>query len=228
MNHSKIRPATVRNRILWVLGQHGIEQATAQSIWDSLTSGNDPRPSDVPPSFTFQGVTIHWPSGVGRRIITPTERAALNRALKRNRNELLDSEDNAFIAREAYIALWHKHQRAMQELVEEATGVSIDPAGTSDETPPLDNVLCGHKKPGGRLTCVSDNHHAGLHANGKHAWTDDAVVIEHHAAPTHAVTAQPKPKKAKAPKPEPVNALDDLMAQLNAITTTNNALIQSL
>jgi hypothetical protein len=233
----KVRPGTIRNRILWVLGQHGIEIGTAQAIYDSLTSGNDPRPDHLPPSFTFKGVSINWPSGVGTRLITPRERKTFNEALALNHNEPLDSEDNAIVARNAYNALWHKSRRLMNELVEEATGtskgeqiVAMTPeqrllhaifVGTADDLTDkaqaimqLDGVLCGHKKPGGRLLCLQDNHHAGLHHNRNYAWTEDAVVIEHHA---------PKPmpvrRSAKASKPvdKPINVLDDLMAQLSAL-----------
>jgi hypothetical protein len=209
----KIRPATVRNRILWVLGQHGIELSTAQSIYDSLTSGNDPRPEHLPPSFTFQGVTLHWPSGVGTRLITPHERKTFNQALTINNNDLLDSEDNALAARAAYNALWHKSRILMDELVQEActdtdgdgcaerllveifTGTVDDLTDRAQTLMQLDGVLCGHKKPGGRLLCMEDNHHAGLHHNGKHSWTEDAVVVEHHAPKATTVTATAKRRR---------------------------------
>lgn len=252
----KIRPATVRNRILWVLGQHGIELSTAQSIYDSLTSGNDPRPEHLPPSFTFQGVTIHYPSGVGTRIITPHERKTFNQALALNHNDLLDSEDNALAARAAYNALWHKSRILMDELVQEATTCTdSDGDGCAEQLlvdiftggDTLDNVLCGHKKPGGRLLCLDDNHHAGLHHNGKHAWTEDAVVIEHHAPENKSVKAGSRKRKVATQRegvlynnlhgvsinggpgltPEQVNE-QKVMAQLEALTMANAAALAQL
>jgi hypothetical protein len=236
MNHSRIRPATLRNRIMYVLAIHGVQQDNAQSIWDTLVTGNDPRPGHLPPSFTFHGVTVHWPSGVGRRIITPQERKVLNAAIRRtgngsNPDNMLDSEDTANEARRVYEVLWNNQQQAMAALVKEASEPTegeqllhaIFSAVEDNNLAAIqgENVLCGSKKPGGRLLCLEDNHHPGLHHNGKHAWTDTEVVIEHHAPKTKSVKATVT--KAKT---EPVNDLDKLMDELEALNTTNNAALE--
>lgn len=241
---NRVRPRTIQNRIQWVLGQHGInvDQHTVESIWASLTTGDDPRPDGVPARFTFQGVNIAWPSGVGRRLLYPAERHALNVALHLNGNDLLDSEDNADEGRRAYQVLWAKTQQPgytdprVQALVDEACDVEFH--GTSNDLTDraqaliqADNVLCGHKKPGGRLLCLADNHHAGLHSNGKHTWTDTEVVkVQHHTTDKRTVKAQTpsrgdrvvamtsKERLLTAINGDTTSELDDLLNQLNALT----------
>lgn len=223
---NRVRPRTIQNRIQWVLGQHGINvnQQTIESIWHGLTSGDDPRPQGVPAQFTFQGVKIAWPAGVGRRLLRPAERHALNTAYLKTRSLevtddddiLLDSEDNAFEGRNMYEVLWRKTQMPgyvdptsvqtrMAELVKEATVTGND--GEQE------HVLCWHRKPGGRLRCTLDQHHDGLHTvvghKDKPMWSDDGVVIRHHTTSQRTV-------KAQAPKP--ASELDDLLAQLNDLT----------
>lgn len=209
---SKIRPATIRNRILWVLGQHGIEQTTALSIWHSLTTGSDPRPSNIPASFRFQGVELTWPSGVGTRLLVPNERRTLNRALRRNNNDVLDDEDNALAGRKAYQALWNKTQQPdyvdpttpkaltaalLQDAMDEGV---LDGSDKQCGTPLSEahnecngtHVLCWHQKPGGRLRCTLDDHHDGLHTvvghKDKPTWSDTEVVIQHHIPQDQPVT----------------------------------------
>ena len=242
---NRVRPRTVQNRIHWVLGQHGIHvnMQTVESIYHSLTTGNDPRPSGIPAQFTFQGVKVVWPAGVGRRLLHPAERRTLNEALALNGNELLDSEDRADEGRRAYMALWHKTQQPdyddptsttarMNALVEEATSgerllteISTGSAdgeyefhGTVDDLTDRasaliqkDGVLCGHRKPHGRLLCLEDNHHAGLHRNGKHTWTETEVVKIQHA------TTNKRSVKAQTPKRDDDHELDDLLAQLESL-----------
>jgi hypothetical protein len=247
---NRVRPRTIQNRIHWVLGQHGInvDMHTVESIYHSLTSGNDPRPSGVPARFTFQGVTLVWPAGVARRLLHPVERRALNDALALNGNDLLDSEDHADEGRRAYEALWHKTQRPgyvdptsvterMNALVQEATefhGTADDLTDRAQAIIQLDNVLCGHRKPGGRLLCLEDNHHAGVHTNGKHAWNDQEVItIQRVATNKRTVKAQPRRYDQcddtctvdcghckGAGKPEPVDELNDLLTQLDVLSAS--------
>lgn len=249
---NRVRPNTVKNRIMWVLGQHGVEPTTADSIWYSLTTGDDPMPNNVPATFAFQGVKLVWPGGVETRPIRPDERKAFNRALEINGNELIDSEDNIAIARQAYVALYNKTQRddyvdrtspkaRLAELLAEATYVEpVELAAPS----PVENPLCWHQKPNGRLRCNLDTHHEGLHSNGKHTWDDQqVVVIQRVTTNERKVADQPTRKRRKTTvregvlidnmlmvsidggpglTPEEVskhNELDDLLAQLNALTS---------
>lgn len=224
---NRVRPNTVRNRIMWVLGQHGIEPTTAESIWASLATGNDPMPAGVPMAFRFEGINLAYPSGVGTRLLYPAERKALNAALERYGFDQLDSEDNALEGRRAYTALYNKTRQPgyvdptsvkarMDELVHEACDVEFH--GTADDLTDhaqaliqADNVLCGHRKPHGRLLCLQDSHHDGLHRNGVHTWNEtDVVKIQRVATNKRTVKAQPAP--------EPIHELDDLLAQLNNLT----------
>lgn len=194
---NRVRPATVRNRIMWVLGVHGVEPATAESIWSALTSGNDPMPEGVPTTFRFQGVDLVYPMGVGTRLLYPVERKALNAAISRYRpdepDELLDSEDSAEVGRHAYVQLWRKTQRAdyvdptsvkarMADLIEEATAAFPDPA-----TELLTEIFTA----------------------------PEVAKVQRVTTDKRSVKKQPKKAKAE-PAPEPT--LDDLLAQLNEIT----------
>lgn len=269
---NRVPPRTVQNRIMWVLGQHGVEPKTAESIWASLATGNDPMPAGVPTTFRFEGVNLVYPSGVGTRLLYPAERKALNTALKRISAEPLDSEDNALEGRRAYTALYNRTRREgyvdptsvkarMAELVAEACEPANEPAtealltevftGTVDDLTDhaqtliqLDNVLCGHRKPNGRLLCLQDNHHAGLHRNGASTWTETEVVkVQRFTTNTRTVKAQPKVHNGRIPDPckvcghvwtreysevcpthlcQPKSELDDLLGQLDSLTHTLN------
>lgn len=230
---NRVRPGTIKNRITHVLGVHGVEPSTIESIWASLTTGDDPMPEGVPSKFNVHGVTLVWPAGVGTRIIRPEERKAFNLALERNGNELLDSEDSANEARRAYTALLSKSRNRMRDLVEEACGEPVvDLTAHAQEVMQLDGVLCAHRKPGGRLLCLEDNHHAGLHANGKHTWNEDeTVVVQRVAATTKRIKGTRRPSKVRdgvidgvivvgeQERQNTLSELDDLLAQLNAMTT---------
>jgi hypothetical protein len=122
---------------MWVLSQHGIEPTTAESIWASLTTGNDPMPNGVPITFTFQGIALAYPTGVGARLLYPAERKALNAALKRNGNDLLDSEDNAEMGRRAYEALYRKTRQEGY----------VDPTSTKARMDALITEACTETEP---------------------------------------------------------------------------------
>lgn len=122
-----VRPGQVQNALFNALARHGIEPATAESIWLDLTTGQDPRPNELPAQFLYRGIQIVWPAGRHTRPLRPDELRSLNAALRaanppktitykdgtqarshgvRRRDSLLDPEDSAEIGRHAYAFLW--------------------------------------------------------------------------------------------------------------------------
>lgn len=132
-----VRPGQVRNALLNALARHGFEPATAESIWLDLTTGQDPRPDEVPAQLSFRGINIVWPLGRHTRALRPDEIRSLNSALRAagvKRDNMLDPEDTAEVGRHAFDFLWQRFNsdqynpepvRAAQirELVEEATAL---------------------------------------------------------------------------------------------------------
>jgi hypothetical protein len=130
-----VQPGKVRNAIMNVLGRHGVSQATAESIWHDLTTGNDPRPANLPEEFHYRGIKLTWPQGRYTRAITPHEVKTLNSALRARgvrESELCDPEDTCETARWAFTSLFtHMSSESynpepvraaeLRELVEEAT-----------------------------------------------------------------------------------------------------------
>lgn len=217
-----VQPGSVENALRNTLERHGITDAIATSIWHDLTTGNDPMPIGLPAKLRFHGIELTWPAGRGLRILQADERRTINRALiasspehfKSNPDDLLNDESNAFEGRAAYGVLWNRTQQPgytdpttiasrLDALVAEAT-VPVEP---------LDNVLCGHRKPKGRVLCIQDNHHGGLHSNGKQSWDDAGVAMIQHRKPRNKVIA-PQPE----PTPEPMSQLDALAEALAALT----------
>jgi hypothetical protein len=140
-----VKPGQVRHALFNAFTRHGITPSTAESIWYDLTTGNDPRPDTLPETFTFKGVTLVWPGGRHTRVIRPQEYMVLNRALRAStytdegveiKAALLDGDDTAEIARNAYRFLWHRTQQPgfdnttvvedkIAEVVAEATRESV-------------------------------------------------------------------------------------------------------
>lgn len=136
-----VQKKRVRNAILNALGRHGVSTQTAEAIWFDLTTGNDPRPANLPEQFHYRGIKIDWPIGRGLRLVRKDEMRSLNAALAAagiRKGEMLDADDNAESARAAYTFLWaHKSGVAsvrhkpynpepvraakLRELIEEAT-----------------------------------------------------------------------------------------------------------
>jgi len=110
-----VQKKRVRAAIMNALGRHGVSQQTAESIWTDLTTGNDPRPANLPESFHYRGIALMWPNGRHLRPVRNDEIKSLNAALssagvRKSSGKLLDQDDNAAGARAAYTFLWtHKN-----------------------------------------------------------------------------------------------------------------------
>lgn len=128
-----VRPGQVKNALLNVLARHGIEPATCESIWADLSTGQDPRPGQLPAQFIYRGIQVVWPIGRRTRPLRPDELRTLNAALRaanppkqitykdgstarsygvRKRDSLLDPEDTAEVGRHAYEFLWRSFKSA--------------------------------------------------------------------------------------------------------------------
>ena len=105
-----INPARIQVALVAALARHGIAENVAESVWDDLSTGNDPRPSGIPASFVFRGITLYWPAGREMRPLTGDEFTTINRALSANGNGLLREDDNARVARNAYECLYNRTQ----------------------------------------------------------------------------------------------------------------------
>lgn len=194
-----IQKKRVRAAMMSALGRHGVSQVTAESIWHDLTTGNDPRPANLPEGFHYRGIKIDWPIGRHLRPVRKDEMQAINTALRAAgvRTDLLDAEDNAEAARLAYGFLFaHKngHDSKMhgaynpepvraaklRELVEEATAQrEIDNApilmGPDESVPLLTGTEhidfdCAEINPGQDRLCVLAHGHDGQHRNGGTRW----------------------------------------------------------
>lgn len=191
-----IQRKRVRNAMMNAFGRHGVSQATAQSIWLDLTTGNDPRPANLPESFHYRGIKVDWPIGRHTRLIRADELNALNTALISAgvREQLLDREDTAEAARTTYSFLHHHKSGAqsvqlgaynpepvkaakLRELVAEATAVR-----ESENEPVLVHegesmpYSCDSASPKGK-PCTLTSGHDAQHANGSTRWgTRDRVA----------------------------------------------------
>lgn len=211
-----VQPGRVKNSLLNVLDRHGIAHDTAQSIWDDLTTGNDPLPNGLPASFIFKGIEVAWPTGRHTRLLREDERKALNNALKHsttaNKRELLDSEDSAELARHAYTCLYNLTTQieydstpiavtAMAKLVEKATKPTQI---TVEHVAALVSQVVDVPTP---ITVVHD------------AFSRDLVG---NVEPWAIVHTPPAPTTSRK-KVEHVSVLDDLSAQLAALQAAVDA-----
>lgn len=119
-----VKPGQVRAALFNAFERHGVPLSTSESIWYDLTTGNDPRPEHLPETFAFKGVKLIWPAGRHSRVVTPVEVRTFNTALHAStytivdgkkkhtvKANLLDGDDTAEMARNAYTFLWHRTQQ---------------------------------------------------------------------------------------------------------------------
>lgn len=240
-----VRPGMVRNAMLNAMARHGIEPATAESIYADLTTGCDPRPDELPAHLSYRGINVVWPLGRHTRELRPDELRSLNCALRAagvKRENMLDPEDTAEVGRHAFRHLWvslHSdsynpepvREAQMRQLVAEATAVRhAQPLNLvfEDKREPqpvvlthgqdLDNALCWATSPKG-IHCDQDNHHDGKHKNGRTTWAEKAakVTVQHVSTDERVITAQPTGSLIDP------DELAELVAALEAIENRSNA-----
>jgi hypothetical protein len=138
-----VKPGQVKNALDNALARHGIPQATADSVWYDLTTGNDPRPVELPQLLTFKGLHIAWPAGRHTRLLDKSEVSILNTALRTcgvPKSELLDREDTAEDGRRAYKALYHRMHRDDYD----ATPITLDRLAALVEEEQREQVVVEH------------------------------------------------------------------------------------
>lgn len=234
-----VQPGKVRNAIFNALSRHGVSESTAESIWLDLTTGQDPRPADVPEYMHFRGIRLTWPRGRHTRPLIKAEvdvfNAALHAAGEHREDRMLDLEDTAETARGTYWFLLNrkagKHEVAynpepvraekMRELVAEATEArreANEPVlvfETETETKQLETDAC----PFSHTECL-DMQDTGEGACDEHEPPTREQLIAERTAKVQMIANPEVPVNAQADPPTDV--LAELRANLDALTTKLN------
>lgn len=203
-----MKQINIRNAVMRALGRHGVSAQTAESIWTDLTTGNDPRPANLPGEFWYRGIKLTWPNGRHLRLLRNDEIHSLNAALKaagKRKAEFLDNEDNAETGRHTYDFLFQHMGRpeynpepvraqTLRELVAQATETPDQallttpepmPEPVWDESVPMlvGSDVCTETSPKGKA-CTLASTHDGQHVNGGTRWGKrDRVYVAPSSTP---------------------------------------------